>query len=105
MVFSDWQETIPHLATHKLCHVTNARRELPLRAAVVAFSLLDLDQLLIQRLLLQEQPLGLPSLYPKLLLQGQDHSLLPFDLIHLEKKKKRPSGVGQDQGGLFQTLN
>lgn len=79
---------MPYLAPHEFRHVPNARRELPLWTAVVALSLFDLDQLLIQSLLLQKQPLGLPSLHTQLLLQGQDHPVFAFDLIHLEKKAR-----------------
>ena len=84
----------PHLGAHELCHVPYPRRELSLWATVVPFRLFDLNQLLIQSLLLKKQLLGLTRLNPKFLLQGQNHTVLPSDLVHLPKRKNQPSISG-----------
>lgn len=84
--------TSPHLDTQELRRVADAGRQLSLRAAVVPLGLFDLNQLLVQSLLLKQQLLGLPRLHAEFLLQGQDHTILPFDLIHLKKRRNsRPS--------------
>lgn len=91
----------PHLDTHELCHVPYARWELSLWTTVVPLGLFDLNQLLIQGLFLKKQLLGLTSLHAKFLLQGQNHTIFPFDLIHLKKRKNKQLTVGaHDQGNL-----
>lgn len=95
------QAAAPHLDAHELHHVPDPWRELSLWTTVVPLGLLDLNQLLIQSLFLQKQLLGLPSLHAKFLLQGQNHTVFPFDLIHLKRRKNKQSALGaHDQGNL-----
>lgn len=81
----------PYLDAHELCHVPDARRELSLGTTVVPLSLFDLNELLIQSLLLKKQLLGLAGLHAEFLLQGQDHTVFPSDLVHLQKRKNEQS--------------